>query len=95
MTYIYFTLVFSSTMLHLGLGLSRLTLASRVAQAGTPGALVLNHGAALQQSLQALHTAPRLDMRVSGNTCPSFVKNIIYLFLFVEKIESFTFLKNY
>ena len=63
-------------MLHLGLGLSRLTLACRVAQAGTPGALAqagapgalgLTHGAALQQSLQALHTAPRLDMRVSGN----------------------------
>ena len=65
LTSIYFTLVFS-TMLHLGLGLSRLTLASRVAQAGTPGALVFTHGAALQQSLQALHTAPRLDMRVSG-----------------------------
>ena len=55
-------------MLHLGLGLSRLTLASRVAQASamTPGTLVLNHGAALQPSLQALHTAPKLDMRVSG-----------------------------
>ena len=68
LTYIYFTLVFS-TMLHLGLGLSRLTLVSRVAQASavTPGTLVLTHGAALQQSLQALHTAPKLDMRVSGN----------------------------
>ena len=55
-------------MLHLGLGLSRLTLASRVAQASavTPGTLVLIHGATLQQSLQALHTAPKLDMRVSG-----------------------------
>ena len=67
LTFIYFTLVFSSTMLHLGLGLSRLTLASRVAQARNPGALVLIHGPALQQSLHALHTAPRLDMRVSGN----------------------------
>ena len=67
LTYIYFTLVFS-TMLHLGLGLSRLTLASRVAQASavTPATLMLNHGAALQQSLQGLHTAPKLDMRVSG-----------------------------
>merc|ERR1719210_1486792 len=64
-------------MLHLGLGFSKLALASRVAQAGTPagvlvlkagtpGALVLSHGGALQQSFQALHTAPRLDMRVTG-----------------------------
>ena len=63
-------------MLHLGLGFSKLTLASRVAQAGasaaafalkagTPGALVLSHGAALRQSF---HTAPRLDMRVSGKS---------------------------
>ena len=52
------------TMLHLGLGLSRLTLASRAAQQASVvsnGALVLN-----QQSLKALHTTPKLDLRISG-----------------------------
>ena len=52
------------TMLHLGLGLSRLTLASRAAQQASVvsnGALALN-----QQSLKALHTTPKLDLRISG-----------------------------
>ena len=56
-------------MLHLGLGLSRLTLASRAAQQASVvsnGALVLNQRAALQQSLKALHTTPKQDLRISG-----------------------------
>ena len=71
-------------MLHLGLGLSRLTLASRASAALNTGNLSLvNVAVAHRPGVHAFHTTPSLDIRISGETK---AKQSQFIHIYIEVI---------